>query len=462
MASIISRLFPSKVKEAASPQLSGSPIVRYALPYNYSERNITTGLIAADRAVPVVLSSLVGLNRLCFNGFDHNLKPVDEGDDTQAKNIEKALEQIRIQEKRIGRVGKARKVGTLGLVRAAALDGWSFRQALSEYATVQEGNWLNFREIQHLPAQSFGQLPGQFNTDYLPDKILPGIIYDPTQDITRFFQTSGSTSSLGAKELDPEHILYIEDSTVPEDVSFVKALVPAIEQWKEIRRYGMTAERRVAVPNETAAIDAKDLVAMVASKIPVDVQKLIDYCKDLVEAQSYSNQKVAIPGVKLQYPNISMPLNPWEADAYLKKEIIDFFFHRDVLEVTTQAISATNAPAKDLLDLHIASERELWGKPYEGLWNEWLSWNGFELVDEFAYWNWAPADQEKERAHQLMSLNAGAMLINDYRERQGWPEYDDAQIAQLKEERQAIKPMGAGSQGALIGPTAAILPERST
>ncbi len=90
-----------------------------------------------------------------------------------------------------------------------------------------------------------------------------------------------------------------------------------------------------------------------------------------------------------------MPLDPWEADAYLKKEVIDFFFHRDVLEVTAQAISATNAPAKDLLDLHIASERSFGVKPFEGLWNDWLAWNGFDLVDEFSWWNWAPKGSER-------------------------------------------------------------------
>ncbi len=430
--------FFRKHSEAIAPDLSGASMVRYNLPYNYVDRLITPELIAADRSVPVVLSSLVGLNRLCFGGFDNSLKPIDASDDTQGKNIEKALEQIKLQEKRIGRVGKARKVSTLGLIRAAALDGWSFRQSLAEYATVQECNWLNFREIQHLPAQSFGQATTLSGNDYLPDKILPGIIYDGGQDLTRFFQYSGSISSPGSKEINPDQILYIEDATVPDDISFLKALVPVIEQWKEVRRYGMTAERRVAVPNETAAIDAKDILSLVSAQIPVDLQKLIDYCKDLTENQSYANQKVAIPGVKLQYPNISMPLDPWEADAYLKKEVIDFFFHRDVLEVTSQAISATNAPAKDLLDLHIASERELWGKPYEGLWNEWLAWNGFDLVDTFDWWNWAPKDQKEEREALAVDFRSHAITLNEYRKKRGYDPLSDEEIAALIDEHNKI------------------------
>ena len=106
--------------------------------------------------------------------------------------------------------------------------------------------------------------------------------------------------------------------TVPPDLSFLKVLNPVMEAWKEVRRYGMTAERRVAVPNETAAIDARDILALVQAKIPVKMQDLVDHCDDLAENQSYANRKVALAGTKIQYPNISMPLNPWDADQYLR------------------------------------------------------------------------------------------------------------------------------------------------
>ncbi len=448
---ILDRLLHRTQREAAPAQFSGSSVTKFNSPYGYVDRSavVTPERIAANRSIPVVLESLSGLSRLCFGGFDHTLKPLDPSDDTQGKAIEKATAQIKLQEKRIGRIGKARKMGTIGLIRAACLDGWSFRQALSEYATIQEGSWLNFAEIQHLPAQSFASAATLTGDNYLADKILPGIIFDRAQDLTRFFQY-GKTSTGQAQELDSENILYIEDVTVPDDLSFLKVLNPVMEAWKEVRRYGMTAERRVAVPNETERVDANDLVKMLTAKIPVKMQDLIDHCDDLAENQSYATKKVALAGTRIEYPNISMPLNPWEADAYLKKEVIDFFFKRDILEVTAQALSATNAPAKELLDVHIASERELWGKPYEGLWNAWLSWNGFELTDEFAWWNWAPKDQEKERSHQLMSLNAGSMLINDYRKLQGWPEYSKEELAQLAEERQKIKPVGKGSQGGQV------------
>ncbi len=64
--SFLSRFLPRRHGEAAAPNLSGASMVRYNLPVGYVDRLIAPELIAADRSVPVVLSSLVGLNRLCF------------------------------------------------------------------------------------------------------------------------------------------------------------------------------------------------------------------------------------------------------------------------------------------------------------------------------------------------------------------------------------------------------------
>lgn len=409
--------------EAATPEMQGRPVVRMQSPYGFVDRSVVVSAdrIAANRSIPIVLESLSGLSSLCFSGFDHTLRPIDSSDDKQGPNIEKALAQIRLQEKRIGRIGKARRCGTLGLVRAAALDGWSFRQSLSEYATIQEGNWLNFAEIQHLPAQSFSTSSSLGGNDFLADKILPGIIYDSKRDATRFFQNAGTIGGGQAKEIDPENILYIEDVTVPDDLSFLKTLNPIMEQWKEVRRYGMTAEKRVAVPNETERVDANDIVKMITAKIPVKVQELIDHCDDLAENQSYANKKVAIPGTRIEYPSISMPLNPWEADQYLKDEICDFYFKRNVIKRVEQAVSSSDNAAKALLDIHIASERELWGKPYEGLWNRWLEWNGFELVDEFDWWSWTPADQAAAHTRNLENFRSHAMTIQTFCELEGLP-----------------------------------------
>lgn len=426
----LERLFPKK--QAAAPTMSGSPVMRQRFSLGYVDRSVVVSpdRIAANRSIPVVLESLSGLSRLCFTGFDHVLKPLDPSDDTQEANIKKALQQIRIQEKRIGRIRKTRGNGTLGLVRATALDGWTFRQAIAEYSTITEGAWLNFGEIQMIPALSLVAAPTNAGDKFLPDPILPGVVFDQSEDRIRIFQ-SGRGAGMLPIELDTENLLYIEDITIPEDLSFMKVLNPTIEAWKEVRRCGMLAEHRVGVPDEVASINARDVVAMIEAKIPVKMQDLIDHCDDLAERQSHESKKVALAGTKIEYPKIDMPLNPWDADQYLKEEICDFFFKRNVIKRVEQAVSSSDSGAKALIDIHISSERELWGKPFESLWNTWLEWNGFELYDEFAWWDWSPADQDKQHKRNLENFRSHAMTIQTFCELEGLPIPNDEELQEI-------------------------------
>jgi len=436
---LLDRLF-KRTQEAAPSQLTGATVVRHGYPTNYIERSITPELIAADREVPNVLSNLIGLSRTCFLGFEWSLKPVEEGDDTQSKNIDKALKEIKRVDKRIGRIGKSKGQGTLGLVRFAALEDWSWGKSLFEYSLIQEGAWENFGEIQALPGQSFNTAPvSLYGQDrYVNDKILPGIVYDMVDDETHFFQNRGTIGQ--PIELEAANVLYIEDTTVPAGTSMLKALVPSIEQFKEIRRDGMLTMRNIGVGRERAQIDA-DAIAKLKkdANVAVDLAALTAYAKSMVEGQSTSQAELSILGMKMEDRKVTVPINPWDADNYLKQEILNYFFHKDVLEVTAQAISATNGPAKDLLDIHIASEREVHGRPFELLWNQWLLNNGFDgIYLEFDWWNWAPKDQEKEREGLVTDFRSHAITINEYREKRGYGPMDPDEIQLLAEEHQLI------------------------
>lgn len=183
------RFFPKK--QAAASSMVGAPVTKSRSVYGQIDRSMSNSpeRLAANRSIPIVLEGLGGLSRLCFYGMDHVLKPLDSSDDTQEPNIQKAMEQIRIQEKRIGRIRKSSGNGTLGLVRATALDGWSFRQAVAEYSTVYENGWLNFEEIQMIPALSLVAAPTNAGDKFLPDPILPGVVFDQSEDRIRIFQS---------------------------------------------------------------------------------------------------------------------------------------------------------------------------------------------------------------------------------------------------------------------------------
>lgn len=419
---------PGTVTEAARQAPKGHTVVRQIAPTTW-QSSVSAASLEKYRSLPVIQSAYSALVRLCFSGFDHSLSPVDPSDDTQQKKIERAYQLIKKIEKSLGVVGRAKKVGTVGLVRAAAQDGWTFRSAIFEI--VRDGDFV---EILHLPASSFGQSAPRAFSNGIPDKILPGVVFLPDTGELEFYQYTGTETV----QLNPENILYLLDQTTPEGTSRLSSLAPIIEQWKEIRKFAIVASKRVSVPNEIASIDAKDLAAMADSKIPFRVNDLINYCKDLTEEQSYTAQKVALPAVKLHYPDVSLPLNPWEADAYLKQEIIAHFFHRDILEITAQALSATNAPMKELLDMIVAGEREIWGRPFEIFWTELLQEQGFEVVDEFIWWDWAPKNVQIETESLVIDFRSHAISLNEYREKRGYRPLSPEEISALAAEHQTL------------------------
>lgn len=427
-------------KEAAIDELLGKPVVRQRTwAQGTRDRNITPALLVEDRNVAPVIAALGGLSGICFPGFDFVLKPTEDGADVQSR-INKVLPEIKRLDARIGRVGNARNTGTIGLIRRAFLEGYTFRQAIVEFAMVRDGQWENFSDIQILPGQTFASAsPETAGQDrYIPDPILPGVVADTVDDVTRFFQSVGVGKF---QELHPGNVMYIQDTKIPDNTSLLKAIVPSIEAWKEVRRDAMLAMHRVGVPNQVAQLDAVALAKLAGAKLMgqpnqptiLDVQK---YAETLVKNQGIDRTQLSLAGMKLQYPAVPVPIDPWKADALLQKEIIDFFFHTNVLEVTAQAISATNAPSAALLDNHVVGERATYGRPFEGLWTRWLALNGYDDIRvEFNFWNWSPKDQAAEKAHQLESFDKGSMLINDYRAMNGWPEYSNTQLAQLMAEQ---------------------------
>jgi len=420
--------------------LLGAPIIRATAPPGYIDRQITAPIIAANREVPIVLSSLTGLSRICFGGFDWHLESIDgPDDDTKAPQIDAALKQIKLIDKRIGRVGRARKVGTLGCVRAAALESWSWGKAVFEYGMKSEAGWIEPTEIQCLPGQSFARAPSLYGENILSDALLKGIIYDTERDMTRFFQSA--TSSVDPVELNPDNVLFLVDPTIPDGTSMLKTLNPSIEQWKEIRYDAMLTEHRVGVPNEIAQIEPADVEKMATIAPTVfSLDELIKYAKSFVQSQGNETAKVSLGGMRVSYPNISVPLDPWQADKYLKEEILAFFFKKDILEVTAQAISATNAPSKALLDIVVSSEREIHGKPFEDWWNEWLELNGFgDLKLTFSWWNWTPTDQEAERLAVTSDFTNGGIGINEFRAKRDYPALEPDEITKLIDEYKTLR-----------------------
>lgn len=421
----IRRKWPFHQEAAPAAKLLGQPAVRQT---TYApgtiQRNITPALLVADRSVAPVQSAIRGLARLCFAGFTPVFESIDEGDDTKQKQIDECKAEFKRMDGSLGRIGKTKRSGTLKLIEGAFIQGCTFRQSIFEFAHgIEEGGWDNISEIQLLPGETFASAPSDAagNDRYVPDKILPGVVCDKTEDLAKFYQSQGMGKT---QELDPESVIYIEDSTLSEDVSMLRALVPTIEQFKTNREWAMLAVRRAGVPNMNAEVDAKDIASLLQAGYPPEnlkVEEMISYGKELVEAQGYETAYGTIPGVHLKYPNISMPLNPWDVDQYLKQEVLNFIFAKDVTESLAQAISVSSSPTKAVIDAIVAAERETWGAPFEKFYNKnWLEANGYDLRVYFEWAEWSAPDKKAEADETRADMTAGLITINEARQRRGY------------------------------------------
>ncbi len=407
------------------------------VPPAYIQRLISPYVISEYRGIPCVLSSLISLSRLCFHGCNPKFTSIDgPEDDTKGPQIKAATKQFKQMNKSIGRVGKSKKLGILPLIRYAGLEGWSYRQAVFQFEMEQKGSWINPKEIQALPTISFARPAASITSEvnrYTPDKIVPGIVFDRDQDQTRFFQSQRIGDV--PQELDPESIIYIEDIAMPDSQSMMKAIVPIVEKIREADTSGMLALHRVGVPNQVAELDVAAVEKMSQLDPTFQVQAVLNYMQEMTENQGSDTAKLAVGGMKLSYPNIPMPINPWDVEQVLEKKIIDFWFHRNILEQTGSSISTTMNPQKALLDLHIASERIIYGQPFEAwLQKEWVDVNGFDLDFAFDWWSWESTDPAAEWAAERQDFVAGALGIDEYRQRRGYGKLTPEQKKQMIED----------------------------
>lgn len=452
---------------------STKPMVGTSLPYvvtvgsRWLNRPITADIIQEEFKIPTVFSSLQGLTQFVCPGFDFGVYPLEEGNDTQTEKIKEAVARIKKVDNRIGKAGRLTKLGTIGMIRKALPELLGYRIAVFEYEYGENEGWVEPIEVQHLPSISFAKPPTQFSTNFISDNLLKGVVFDLDSSELKLFQNTGRQGA-NSVELNSENILYMEDTGVPIEYSFGQMLAPVVEYWKDARKNLMTGSHRISVPNEVVELDWPPKDAPTGWGYTFGA--LREYADALVKSQSIYNKKVTLPGMRIMYPNISMPLNPIEVDEYLERSIIALFFKRNLVEQTVQAISSTGAPIKAVLDALVRSYREATAKRWETFWSDYLTYNGFELFVQFQWWDLTPLDVEAQIKNATMIFQAGGMHINDYRKACDQSPYTDEEIELLIDQKTRLKGGGGvfgmfgggGGEGGPVGMSRAIPKNRKT
>jgi hypothetical protein len=401
---------------------------------NYKYRKFTPAKLADDLTAPPIASALSGMTRFAFAGVDLVPTPLEEGDDTQHKKIDRVSPVIEKLDARIGQVGMKSNAGSLGLIKGAYKSGAAFGKAIIEYSTIREDNFINFDIVQLLPAESFNSAPAG-SIGFKSDAILPGIGYDLNERSVRYFQNAGMGKTI---ELDPEQIIFIQDDAVAENTSLLMAIAPTLEKWRAAADYGMIAAHRVSVPNMQARVEGKVIAEILKYGGEISPADVLAHAEDIVENQGY-DEAVAVPaGMSLNYPNARVALDPWKIEDQLLKEILNFWFNKDVLESLQQAVSVSSAPQLSLLDRRISYDREMYGLPVQHLWDWWFMENGFDLRMEFNWWSWSPEDQQQAAENTRADFRDGIIDLNEARTARGLPALNPKEKEAFFRERRII------------------------
>ena len=414
----------------------------------FVERNITVEAINSAVEIHKVSSAIGQIARLAFQGFDPVIIPSpDEPEARGKRKSEEALKKWKKLDRKIGDVGKIGSVGTLGLVRRTFMDTAGYKQAVFEYEKAEVDGWIDPVAIQWLPARTFNRAHSKYlgQDRYIPDRLLKGILYDTQDRRTIFNQTVGQN----IVEISLDQVLYIEDALC-EGPSYIGNLIPSIDQWLFARRKMMLAIRDGAEPKMNVEL-RHDL----EGKFSINYDTLQKHAQNILKARAAgANAFVNPPGLQVNYPNVSTSMDSLEADAYLKKEILEHFFPRDWLEMSGQAISTTTAPLKTILDMLVSGHRETNGRPWERFWTQWLEENGFESYEfQLRWWDLTPKDILAERQQAREDRKAGILTIDEARKVQGLPPLDETQRQMIQAEKIQSQPQPFGlSMSSVLAP----------
>jgi len=426
--------------KAISASLKGSTVPARSA---YAARNyapvdvpITPDLLTSIVTIHKVSSIMRQIAQLAFPGFDPIITaPEGEDEDVAKIRIAEAMRHWKMLDRKIGSIGRQKEAGTLELIRSTFLETATYKSALFEYRMDNVDGWYDPVEIQWIPSKTLHTAPVEISADerYIRDDLLKGIVYDTKERKTLFYQTVNHTEKVLLEE---ENCIYIEDNLV-RGLSYVANIVPSIEQWRYMRRNLMYVAHEAGTPKQVIEIvpPGRDDIW------EFNVDDLAKTAQEMLVKGPEENAFLLPAGLKMSYPSVPVPINPQEPDLYLKNEIRDHFFPKDLLEQTAQAISSTAQPLKVMLDMMVSTHRETCGRPWERFWTKWLEENGFVgYTFTFGWWDLTPKDTIALRAQDRADVIAGIMTRDEARKNQDLPALSSEQKIEIESTKNIRQP----------------------
>lgn len=294
---------------------------------------------------------------------------------------------------------------------------------------------------QYLDAYSFSDLPSHANNtkEYIPGRVLPGIVYDKANKQMTYWQTQAEGEQ--PVQLPTGRILHLKDkrSRYPDGKSYLAGIAPTVAQLEFVRKSFMQRVNYAGVGRFIIKVKEMRDDSGQPLKPPDGSTDKPRWAKAYKAGEnflkSYGNNNIGLLWDDHEIMNVAMPnvADMTKPDEYLKLEILNHLIPRDFVEQSAQAISASGTPLLELILMVVHGWRVILSEPFEELYTKILEANGYEDWSvKFTYKdpNFADKQVEKQLAVQLY-VNGGISEDRLY-EIMGWKPLS-------KEERKALE-----------------------
>ncbi|MCX8207981.1 MAG: hypothetical protein N3G75_09190 [Methanothrix sp.] len=302
----------------------------------------------------------------------------------------------------------------------------AYRWDVHEIAMGRVGKWIVPVYWEVLPPHSFSRTPPQLlgNRDYIPDRLLPGVVYEVPGRRYLFFQTQSLTSE--PRQIPPENVFYIQDprATDPQGRSYLAGLVATIKSHNLSRMSLNQTISRGGSPNMIVRVkragDLDDLGLGSGGDPGSQYSPWWQYGEELARRQGKDSRIVIPEDIELEWPDLKVALNPTEADHYFIQEIVDALVPVDPMKQLGTSLAKSSKELLEYLEKIFGGYREMCGDPYADLLTYIININGYEgWAIENVWQPLTPADRKTDLEHSLRSYQAGAITVSRFYEETG-------------------------------------------
>lgn len=276
--------------------------------------------------------------------------------------------------------------------------------------------------LRVLPFHSFSkEAMGSTGNEWQVDSLCPGIRFNQIEERYEFWQTKDDTDSeptlVNPKGSGATQGIALMKDTILGNQSFVSTILPLFFGYLVAARRLDQAVFRNGGVTAFGKVDSDELIRLGTSGTAISKEANMAYVTgqlvpDLVKTMrglGTATSAVLLPGGKIEFPPISFPMDPMEAEKFFRMRILNTLIPRDIVETEGNSLTSTG-PSILSLDAEVAEDwRPIVGPPIEWvLTHTILHANGFDdLKFVFDWRKLTPEDKPLRYQYALEAADAG-------------------------------------------------------